>query len=51
MWQTEMSVIDSKWYTRKQCHSPYSIYGVALFCNIAYDCVCSQNFATQLQIS
>jgi len=25
------SVIDSKWHTRKQCHSPCSIYGIALF--------------------
>jgi hypothetical protein len=30
-WQIEISVIDSKWYTRKQCHSPCSIYGIAFF--------------------
>jgi len=30
-WQKEISVIDSNWYTRKQCHSPCSIYGIALF--------------------
>jgi len=29
--QKEISVIDSKLYTRKQCHSHCSIYGIALF--------------------
>lgn len=30
-WQKEVSVLDSKWYTRKQCHCPCIIYGIALF--------------------